>query len=86
MGIPVHDKSGEIIYRQPEIAFSKRAKLSETPKIVSNLGRVLSKKELGVKTNVLEESILGLKKAKLDRKSTRLNSSHTDISRMPSSA
>ena len=29
---------------------------------------------------------LGLKKLKEDRKSTRLNSSHTDISRMPSSA
>ena len=27
-----------------------------------------------------------LRKATLDRKSTRLNSSHTDISRMPSSA
>ena len=29
---------------------------------------------------------LNLKAAQLDRKSTRLNSSHTDISRMPSSA
>ena len=28
----------------------------------------------------------GLKREELDRKSTRLNSSHTDISRMPSSA
>ena len=33
----------------------------------------------------LEEVELGFS-AKLDRKSTRLNSSHTDISRMPSSA
>ena len=31
-----------------------------------------------------KEDVVGLKKE--DRKSTRLNSSHTDISRMPSSA
>ena len=36
----------------------------------------------------LEETIYGLDdtETKQDRKSTRLNSSHTDISRMPSSA
>ena len=33
--------------------------------------------------NVGEEAVSGVS---LDRKSTRLNSSHTDISRMPSSA
>ena len=35
-------------------------------------------------TKVIEETILDTHK--IDRKSTRLNSSHTDISRMPSSA
>ena len=34
----------------------------------------------------IEEEILNISKKYLDRKSTRLNSSHTDISRMPSSA
>ena len=33
-----------------------------------------------------DKDIYSLSKAKIDRKSTRLNSSHTDISRMPSSA
>ena len=36
--------------------------------------------------NIGVESVYFLKTDKRDRKSTRLNSSHTDISRMPSSA
>ena len=35
---------------------------------------------------VIAVLIRGLYKLQVDRKSTRLNSSHTDISRMPSSA
>ena len=39
-------------------------------------------------SKIYEPSIIGLKDVNvhIDRKSTRLNSSHTDISRMPSSA
>ena len=33
-----------------------------------------------------KKAIDGLEQGQIDRKSTRLNSSHTDISRMPSSA
>ena len=38
------------------------------------------------KTTIKEKMNGWLIESKLDRKSTRLNSSHTDISRMPSSA
>ena len=41
---------------------------------------------LGLPTNYKRLKELGKKGVKVDRKSTRLNSSHTDISRMPSSA
>ena len=41
---------------------------------------------LAVGSQTAPVSIPGLQAAGLDRKSTRLNSSHTDISRMPSSA
>ena len=45
----------------------------------------------GKKSKTLSDKILNFlnrrfKKDEIDRKSTRLNSSHTDISRMPSSA
>ena len=40
---------------------------------------------MNVKIGYPETDII-TKKDKIDRKSTRLNSSHTDISRMPSSA
>ena len=57
-------------------------------------------KRVGVQINYTEEQVLEYRKCAkdpvyfakyikivtLDRKSTRLNSSHTDISRMPSSA
>ena len=38
------------------------------------------------KSTILDALCFGLFGKPLDRKSTRLNSSHTDISRMPSSA
>ena len=44
------------------------------PKRIARVATLLIKSGLSVKNNLL------------DRKSTRLNSSHTDISRMPSSA
>ena len=36
--------------------------------------------------NFVEYGVVAAREALADRKSTRLNSSHTDISRMPSSA
>ena len=42
--------------------------------------------DLGDAADAVHRVIAGLDKGELDRKSTRLNSSHTDISRMPSSA
>ena len=42
--------------------------------------------KLSLKKNIQDDANILYSKAKRDRKSTRLNSSHTDISRMPSSA
>ena len=42
--------------------------------------------EIGVRTTLGEHFDVGIILAALDRKSTRLNSSHTMTSRMPSSA
>ena len=47
----------------------------------SGLGFLLARTVIAMGIQALGSSVLGL-----DRKSTRLNSSHTDISRMPSSA
>ena len=45
------------------------------------------KTTLGLSINgIVPQSTMGIYEGKVDRKSTRLNSSHTDISRMPSSA
>ena len=40
----------------------------------------------GIGPEIVTEAMKVLDNSDLDRKSTRLNSSHTDISRMPSSA
>ena len=47
------------------------------------LGRLLTRDE---RFQLAEEASVEVIKPSIDRKSTRLNSSHTDISRMPSSA
>ena len=45
--------------------------------------QLLEQPNLSAKTNVIDEQRLTLPR---DRKSTRLNSSHSSVSRMPSSA
>ena len=47
----------------------------------------MKKKEYASKIEAIEKNAIEYERAEFgDRKSTRLNSSHTDISRMPSSA
>ena len=50
----------------------------------NNFGNILQFKIVKVSSGLIEETICTPQP--IDRKSTRLNSSHTDISRMPSSA
>ena len=60
------------------------AKRAEVPAVT---GRDIAARE-GLPGDYVEQILLRLRRAGIvtDRKSTRLNSSHTDISRMPSSA
>ena len=56
---------------------------------VRNVTTIVGLRAYSAKSNILPEQTLGRGLRKMypgDRKSTRLNSSHTDISRMPSSA
>ena len=64
---------------------SLASKVSETPGIGSpqlTVGLISG----GINTNVVPDKVTLRLDRRIDRKSTRLNSSHTDISRMPSSA
>ena len=56
-----------------------------TPTAKFDLTLVLEPNEKGMDGQIVYNTNL-FEKATIDRKSTRLNSSHTDISRMPSSA
>ena len=74
---------GEFIRTQREIARMSVRRLADLAG-VSN--PYLSQIERGLRkpsAEILQQIAKGLQ---IDRKSTRLNSSHTDISRMPSSA
>ena len=68
------------------LASSNEGKLLEFQSLLAPYGlRLWSQRELGIEAPA-EPHASFLENALTDRKSTRLNSSHTDISRMPSSA
>ena len=59
----------------------------KTPaQLVELMDELTDDMEASAKAHALDEDVTGERGGKRDRKSTRLNSSHTDISRMPSSA
>ena len=73
-------------YVKPTLQDNQTFKLNEDPKAVRHF---LEAKEAGITTRPVilgPVSFLHLGKADRDRKSTRLNSSHSGESRMPSSA
>ena len=59
---------------------------TDLPKLRSRIGMVFQNFELFPHMKIVDNINLAQIKVLGDRKSTRLNSSHTDISRMPSSA
>ena len=83
--LPIWEKIAELRKKKglTQVQFAKKLKIQRT---------ALTRIELG-KTNYTIKSLRNIAKELeisieelVDRKSTRLNSSHTDISRMPSSA
>ena len=60
-----------------------KGEIDET--MIQGVKDCLDAREL-IKLKVLESSMYNAREASVDRKSTRLNSSHTTVSRMPSSA
>ena len=73
--------SGEILVNGKEVSFKSANEAIET-----GIGMVHQHFMLADNFTVLENIILGSEPKKQDRKSTRLNSSHSQQSRMPSSA
>ena len=79
----------------PKLSFREQMHLAREDAIISAVNRFLAEKGFDAMTVDEVAADVGIAKASLykhfpskeeDRKSTRLNSSHTDISRMPSSA
>ena len=78
--IEIHEGSGNV-YR--DLGFPDAEGMLVKAQLVSKIGEIIRSKGL---TQIEAAKILGLPQPKLDRKSTRLNSSHIQKSRMPSSA
>ena len=98
--LPTFDAENQVKGKGPEVKVSENGKL--LPSVLALLDYIATRKQLVLETGHVSavEALMVIKEAKArgiqhvvathgmggDRKSTRLNSSHTDISRMPSSA
>ena len=78
---------GDITQGLPRVEELFEARKPKGLAIITEFGGVVTLKDTKKKREiVVTDPETGNSKTYLDRKSTRLNSSHTDISRMPSSA
>ena len=66
--------------------FEKFTKRQELERAILQAADMLEKGEYGPVEKLIKDAVQISLQKDIDRKSTRLNSSHTDISRMPSSA
>ena len=84
MTYPITDIAG---IEEDAAAALKKAGIRTTRRLLDSAARPKDRKNLALKTGLPEKSILcWANMADRDRKSTRLNSSHIPLSRMPSSA
>ena len=60
--------------------------MRDTPDAIRLAGKLIAAQDLAEPEVLLDVEVLEVKRSRLDRKSTRLNSSHSTLSRMPSSA
>ena len=84
--ISKHNKDvGAILWSDPEVTITQARESDNRRRDGASLG-VLDGIPIAIKDMILDKDFLGTAASKIDRKSTRLNSSHLKLSRMPSSA